>query len=109
MTIGEFGIKGDLDDDGRITQDDLDILGKYIAGHPIADISPLPEYVFLWRADVNDDGVVNILDLAALAALVEEQAPQENWVLPVIGIAVMITAVYFTVEGVRKANKDEKP
>ena len=102
MTTGEFGIKGDLDDDGRITQDDLDILGKYIAGHAIEDISPLPEYVFLWRADVNEDGVVNILDLAALAALVEEQAPQGNWVLPVLGIAAMIAAVWFTIEGTRR-------
>ena len=64
------GLIGDLDDDGVIDLGDLDILQKYIVGYPISLISPLSEEEFLRRADVNGDGVVNELDIAALETLI---------------------------------------
>ena len=56
---------------------DLDILAKYIAGYPISEISPLSEAEFLYRADVNGDGVINVLDMTALSHLIGEQPPVE--------------------------------
>lgn len=66
---------GDLNDDGVIDLDDLDILQKYIGGYPISQISPLSEVEFLQRADVNGDGVVNALDIPALETLIGEEEP----------------------------------
>ena len=57
---------GDLNDDGKLTRNDIDILGKYIGGEPISQISPLSEAEFLRRADVNKDGAINVLDITAI-------------------------------------------
>lgn len=88
ITIGAFALAakkkppvpppdsiGDLNDNGVIDLDDLDILQKYIAGYPISQISPLSDVEFLRRADVNGDGVVNAIDIPALEALIGEEEP----------------------------------
>ena len=72
------GLKGDLDNDGRLTSTDLDILRDWVAGwwdaaswaEACPNWSPGDEEEILWRADVNDDGAVNALDITALEALV---------------------------------------
>ena len=60
---------GDLDDDGKLTQNDITILEYYILEYPISDISPLSEEEFLRRADVNKNGVIDMSDVTALEIL----------------------------------------
>jgi len=67
------GLVGDLDDDDEITEADLEILKLYIMGHPISEISPLPEEEFLRRADVNGDGKIDVGDMIALRNLIAAQ------------------------------------
>lgn len=60
------GLIGDLNDDGKRSQEDIDILKQYILGFPISEISPLSDAEFLRRADVNGDGTINVIDTVAL-------------------------------------------
>ena len=69
---GQTGLIGDLNNDGILDQGDIDILGSYIHGYPISEISPLSEEEFLRRADVNGDGRINIQDIFALLKLINE-------------------------------------
>jgi hypothetical protein len=62
--------RGDLDDDGYVTQADSDILRDYLFGHPISEISPLSEAEFLRRADVNKDGVIDMGDWAEIKQII---------------------------------------
>ena len=55
------GNYGDVDGDGYVTENDVNLIIEYaISGWPVE--SPLTESEFVERADVNDDGVVNIGD-----------------------------------------------
>ena len=63
------GIIGDLNDDGLISVEDLQILEKCLVGYPISQISPLPEAEFLRRADINGDSLLNAQDLTLLERL----------------------------------------
>ncbi len=74
--VAEPGIIGDLDDDGVLTTNDLNILEKYVGGYPISQISPLTKAEFLRRADVNGDGKINALDITALERLLEAPSAQ---------------------------------
>jgi len=64
------GQLGDLDDDGAVTEADIDILKKYIFDYPISEISPLSEEEFLRRADVNQDGVIDVGDITAMKIII---------------------------------------
>jgi hypothetical protein len=53
-----LGMRGDLDVDGTIDTDDLDIMAdEWLTGGVLADIEP-----------IGKDGIVNLLDLAVLAS-----------------------------------------
>ena len=60
---------GDLNDNGVVSQEDFDILRQYLMGIPISEISPLSEEEFIRRADINEDGVINVFDLVALGRI----------------------------------------
>lgn len=64
------GLLGDLNDNGIVDEDDISVLQLYILNYPIPQISPLSEAEFLRRADVNGDGVINVLDMAAIAKII---------------------------------------
>jgi len=57
---------GDLNDDGYVSYEDIDIIKLYIFGYPVADISPLSEEEFLRRADMNGDGLIDAGDITAM-------------------------------------------
>ena len=65
----QLGLIGDLNDDGKINEDDLEILKLYMWGYEVGTISPLPEAEFLRRADVNGDGIIDAGDMTALKIL----------------------------------------
>ena len=56
---------GDMDGDGELTSDDFDTIRDYILGK-----LPEGQSIDLTLADMNDDGVVDILDLTQLIALI---------------------------------------
>lgn len=70
------GVKGDLDNDGLLTTNDLNLLYQAILylGTPefdnLAQSCGLSSAEFFWRADVNGDGAVNALDITALEWLI---------------------------------------
>jgi len=57
---------GDLNNDGWVSQTDIDILSHYMFGYPISEISPLSEAEFLRRADMNGDGFIDAGDITAI-------------------------------------------
>ena len=65
-----YGLKGDLDNDGVVTSHDLELLQEVVAWRmPLTVIGQRYGYSPVWarwRADVNDDGEVNALDITAL-------------------------------------------
>jgi len=68
------GIKGDLDNDGRLTATDLTLLELLVVGlYTVDDIARMygmtAEEVF-WRADVNDDGRLDATDVTLLERLI---------------------------------------
>ena len=55
-------MKGDLNFDGKISREDLDVLKRIIASaESLAD-----------KADVNGDGVVNVKDIAVLKKILKK-------------------------------------
>ena len=59
------GISGDVNGDGRVTQSDAKRLRRFLAGQNVA--------IENGNADLNGDGIVNIVDLALLNQLVGKE------------------------------------
>ena len=97
----EHGLVGDLNNDGIVDQDDQLLLMNYILseGTPDADVliaqSGLTKEEFLRRADVNGDGVINVLDITAMIKLVVSHEEAHRAVEPVIaqGVGALFEAI----------------
>lgn len=64
-------LRGDLDDDGKVTRHDGFLYSLWYEGAAISSISPLTDEEFLWRADFNGDGAVNVLDMVLFGQVTE--------------------------------------
>ena len=59
--MGQNYQRGDINDDGKVDAEDLELLRRIIVSMPVNS-------VVRWAADINGDGVVNAIDLVMLAS-----------------------------------------
>jgi uncharacterized C2H2 Zn-finger protein len=57
---------GDLDNDGYVSNADIEIVKKFYMGYRIPDISPLSVWEFVRRADLNRDANIDTGDITAM-------------------------------------------
>lgn len=69
IILPPLGKLGDLNNDGKVDDADMEIITRYMQGEPISAISPLSEAEFWRRADLNKDGVINVLDMILIGQL----------------------------------------
>ncbi len=69
--INYYTLYGDINEDGTITQDDLNLLEKHVS-----EASLLTTEQSIKNADVNGDGTINALDMSILSKMIERgEAP----------------------------------
>lgn len=61
LLLFSFNFKGDINQDYKVNANDAELLSKYLA--ELVELTPQQ----IRNADMNNDGVIDILDLAILA------------------------------------------